>query len=147
MTNFLAGLVLGAAATWFWICFKKQNSSFQNVLNKQLSGGLPAEPPASIWEELSSLKKQIADLEDNLSSDPRVGREKHPANGTAGRLERMTAEPNKSEVLRLWEEGRNRQKIVSLTGLGQGKVDLILSLQRYSGEKGAATNYGKGDPV
>ena len=62
------------------------------------------------------------------------GPSSHNKNRTTERAFNSKKKKNKSErVMKLWQEGKVVEQIVKETGLGQGEVDLILSLRNKTG--------------
>ena len=108
----------------------------------------------------SSGSDSAAEPEDEEGDRPLSGNEQLELRGTASNLEthHQPLEPEaetkiedkkelrgnrkrekQGEVLELWEEGNDMAQIARETGLGQGEVELILSLRNKLGERKAAS--------
>ncbi len=147
--GFLLGFFLAFIVNLFWVRQLKTASSFGQVMGKEASGEKYRDTVIDLEIEVEHLQEQIQRMEEHLSYGGSNGEAKGndffaPASPVMrpgpSRLREVPGEEvfigstnkkiqKQGEVLGLWEQGKKVSEIAKDTGLGQGEVELILSLR------------------
>ncbi len=151
--GFLLGFCLAFIVNWFWVRQLRAASSFGQVMGKESSGEKYRDTVIDLEIEVEHLQEQIQRMEEHLSYGGAYGdiKEKTVAPVVSPVIRQgyapvrefpreevfigssVTSSNKKiqkqGEVLSLWEQGKKISEIAKDTGLGQGEVELILSLR------------------
>lgn len=157
MSMLVAGFMLGFFTAmifcWFWLRQVKGAYSFSNIMDREIADEDYKESILSLQIEMENLQEEIRKMGDNLSAghlpaEAAMLRQKpslvHKSESErdAGENVRVNLKKQKQgEVLGLWEKGRELNDIARDTGLGQGEVELILSLRNKLNEREIYNNY------
>ncbi|NLZ28771.1 MAG: hypothetical protein GX887_07390 [Firmicutes bacterium] len=154
VAGFMLGFLTSMVFCWFWLRQIKSNYSFGNVMNREVLDEDYKESIIGLQIEMENLQEEIRKMGDNLTADGRSPAEIVPlspgsplvhkggAGAGSGRNVRVNLKKQKQgEVLGLWDEGRGLGDIARDTGLGQGEVELILSLRNKLNEREIYNNY------
>lgn len=151
VAGFIVGVIVAIIFSWFWLRQLKSMSSFSQVVDKEVDQADHKDSVINLEIEVENLQDQIHRVEELLSAGNTVFFPSGAANTkkqqviSSGR--EAAGEPEKDgmrfnrkkrkqgEVLGLWEKGRKPGEIARDTGLGQGEVELILSLRNKMEDK------------
>ena len=160
--GFLLGFFLAFIVNLFWMRQLKNASSFGQVMGKESSGEKYRDTVIDLEIEVEHLQGQIQRMEEHLSYGGAGGEAKGKdflASPSAvvrpgsSRLREVSGEEvfigssnkkiqKQGEVLGLWEKGKKVSEIARDTGLGQGEVELILSLRNKFNRPGLEDEAG-----
>ena len=145
VAGFLLGLLVAMLLSWFWMSQLNTVSPFQQAVQREVEEEDYKEMFMALESEMEEVQNQIKRIGDALAQQqqqavPEVDRriqERQQAftsrpdfAGEAKREVRGNRKREKQgEVLGLWNEGHEVGEIARDTGLGQGEVELILSLR------------------
>ena len=152
VAGFIVGVIVAIIFSWFWLRQLKSMSSFSQVIDKEVGQADHKDSVINLEIEVENLQDQIHRVEELLTAGNTVF---FPSGSTVHTKKQQTisagreavGEPEKDgvkvnrkrrkqgEVLGLWEKGRKPGEIARDTGLGQGEVELILSLRNKMKDK------------
>ncbi|NLI69846.1 MAG: DUF2802 domain-containing protein [Firmicutes bacterium] len=154
VAGFMLGFLTSMVFCWFWLRQIKGNYSFSNVMNREVLDEDYKDTLMSLQIEVENLQEEIRKMGDNLTATGRSPADVTPLSlgpplvhkggtgASTGRNVRVNLKKQKQgEVLGLWDEGRGVGDIARDTGLGQGEVELILSLRNKLNEREIYNNF------
>ncbi|HOB87400.1 MAG TPA: hypothetical protein PKO38_06910 [Bacillota bacterium] len=131
----LMGLFLGVGISMLWIRQWSKEAGFPDFIRRELFAGGQQGVLVNLKRRLEELERRLEEIEGGAARTP----ESPSPEGEEAPL--LSAEDRQSQrkkkqmsVLTLWAEGCELKEIARQTGLDQGEVELILSLQRKMSE-------------
>ena len=154
VAGFLLGLLVAMLLSWFWLSQLNNVSPFQQVVQREVEEEDYKEMFMALESEMEEVQNQIQRIGDALAQQqqhqtmPEVERRIQDRQQAFASRPDFAGEAKKEvrgnrkrekqgEVLGLWSEGREVDEIARDTGLGQGEVELILSLRNKLGRQEA----------
>jgi len=156
MSYLVIGFILGIAVSWFWQNQYKGTPVFQQLMKKELAVHGQMGTVENLKKRLEQMEKRLLEMEKSAVDDGAVTQAKQePASDgkkTAPPLTLINKErnnivkPDRSERIREcdkvmihWNEGKTITDIASITGLGKGEIDLIVSLKNSNLDAGTGS--------
>jgi hypothetical protein len=137
MAYLIAGLLIGITFTLLWQKYYKGMPVFQLLMQRELALNGQLGSITELKKKLDQIEKRLDNLESDLS-DAVVREEYSPkleivpgvrSDSQRGGVARPDKKLIRGKVLEMWGEGSSITEIASKTSLGQGEIELIISLQ------------------
>lgn len=156
MGYLVIGFILGVAVSWFWQNQHSGKPAFQQLMKKELAANGQMGTVANLKKRLEMMEKRLAEMENSTVDDEAVQKEK-PGSVSEGistgpaltlinkegknsnRMGRTERAHNCDKAMLYWNEGKSVTDIASITGLGKGEIELIVSLKNSSHDAGTGS--------
>ena len=156
MGYLVIGFVLGVAFSWFMQNQYSSKPVFQQLMKKELADNGQMGTVENLKKRLALMEKRLAEVENSAVEDETIPKEKPgpvsegirnvPALSLINKERKSTGKPDRvkrnrdcEKVMLYWNEGKSITDIASITGLGKGEIELIVSLKNSKNNTGTGT--------
>jgi len=156
MGYLVIGFVLGVAFSWFMQNQYSSKPVFQQLMKKELADNGQMGTVENLKKRLVLMEKRLAEMENSTVDDKAAPKEKPGSTsegaGSIPSLTLINKEGSNSErqgrtdrikdcekVMLYWNKGKSITDIASITGLGKGEIELIVSLKNSKHDAGTGS--------
>ncbi len=136
MGYLLIGFMMGIIITLLWQKYYKGMPVFQLLMQRELALNGQLGSITALKKRMDQIEKKLANLEQDIIIPPEeevsAKLEILPGVNHNNRLKGVAKTDRKimrRKVLEMWAEGSSVAEIASVTNLGQGEIELIISMQ------------------